>query len=139
MCGIAGFIELQSTRPGEELEALNRSMASTLSHRGPDDAGRWVDPDLGLALTHRRLSIIDLSPLGRQPQDGFYHAHCRVAFGSFEGLGGNPAVRAPVAAGRLFYPMPIRRKWQEHLAGKTWWHHHLRNVLMFQAWLESLR
>lgn len=75
MCGIAGFIELQSTRPGEELEALNRSMASTLSHRGPDDAGSWVDPDLGLGLGHRRLSIIDLFPLGRQPlasADGRY-------------------------------------------------------------------
>ncbi len=75
MCGIAGFFDLQTNRPGEELEALIRSMAGTLSHRGPDDAGSWVDAGLGLALGHRRLSIIDLSPLGRQPMasaDGRY-------------------------------------------------------------------
>jgi asparagine synthase (glutamine-hydrolysing) len=75
MCGIAGFLDLQSARPREELEALVRSMADTLSHRGPDDSGLWVDATLGIALGHRRLSIIDLSPLGRQPMasaDGRY-------------------------------------------------------------------
>ena len=39
----------------------------------------------------------------------------------------------------FFHPEPIRRKWQEHLAGKPWWHHHLWNVLMFQAWLDASR
>jgi asparagine synthase (glutamine-hydrolysing) len=75
MCGIAGFLDLQSARSREELEAVIRSMANTLSHRGPDDSGLWVDASLGLALGHRRLSIIDLSPLGRQPMaaaDGRY-------------------------------------------------------------------
>jgi asparagine synthase (glutamine-hydrolysing) len=42
-------------------------MAATLAHRGPDDADLWIDPDAGLALGHRRLSIIDLSAAGRQP------------------------------------------------------------------------
>ena len=42
-------------------------MAGTLDHRGPDDAGRWVDAAAGLALGHRRLSIIDLSATGHQP------------------------------------------------------------------------
>jgi asparagine synthase (glutamine-hydrolysing) len=36
-------------------------------HRGPDDAGVWSDAEAGVALGHRRLSIIDLSPLGHQP------------------------------------------------------------------------
>ncbi|MHB8067027.1 MAG: asparagine synthase (glutamine-hydrolyzing) [Desulfobaccales bacterium] len=75
MCGIAGFLDLQSTRTCEELEPIILSMANTLSHRGPDDSGFWVDAALGLALGHRRLSIIDLSPLGRQPMtsaDGRY-------------------------------------------------------------------
>jgi asparagine synthase (glutamine-hydrolysing) len=75
MCGIAGFIDLQSARSREESEAVIRSMAGALSHRGPDDSGLWVDATLGLALGHRRLSIIDLSPLGRQPMasaDGRY-------------------------------------------------------------------
>jgi asparagine synthase (glutamine-hydrolysing) len=39
----------------------------SLAHRGPDDAGVWIDPEAGVALGHRRLSIVDLSPAGRQP------------------------------------------------------------------------
>lgn len=42
-------------------------MALALRHRGPDDAGIWVDAAAGVGLGHRRLSIIDLSPLGHQP------------------------------------------------------------------------
>jgi asparagine synthase (glutamine-hydrolysing) len=42
-------------------------MADRLTHRGPDDAGDWVDRSAGLALAHRRLSILDLSPAGHQP------------------------------------------------------------------------
>jgi len=42
-------------------------MAETLAHRGPDDAGVWVDGEVGLALEHRRLAILDLSPAGHQP------------------------------------------------------------------------
>jgi asparagine synthase (glutamine-hydrolysing) len=42
-------------------------MADALAHRGPDDAGVWSDPVAGVALAHRRLSIVDLSPEGHQP------------------------------------------------------------------------
>ena len=42
-------------------------MAARLRNRGPDDAGTWVDSAAGVALGHRRLSIIDLSPAGHQP------------------------------------------------------------------------
>jgi len=42
-------------------------MATALTHRGPDDGGAWADPAVGIALSHRRLSIIDLSPAGHQP------------------------------------------------------------------------
>lgn len=42
-------------------------MADAIAHRGPDDAGEWVSPDGNVGLAHRRLAIIDLSPLGHQP------------------------------------------------------------------------
>ena len=42
-------------------------MTGALSHRGPDDSGVWIDSEAGIALGHRRLSIIDLSPAGHQP------------------------------------------------------------------------
>src|SRR5215469_1918660 len=47
----------------EELAAMTRA----LRHRGPDGEGFWVDADAAVALGHRRLAIIDLSPLGAQP------------------------------------------------------------------------
>lgn len=42
-------------------------MTDAIRSRGPDDQGHWADPDNGLVLGHRRLSIVDLSPAGHQP------------------------------------------------------------------------
>jgi asparagine synthase (glutamine-hydrolysing) len=66
MCGITGFI----TRDTDILRragSLAASMAKAIEHRGPDDADAWHDPAAGIALGHRRLSIVDLSPAGHQP------------------------------------------------------------------------
>jgi asparagine synthase (glutamine-hydrolysing) len=65
MCGIAGVIAFDGSARAP-LTPTARAMASTLAHRGPDDAGVW-ESDEGVALSHRRLSIIDLSPLGHNP------------------------------------------------------------------------
>jgi asparagine synthase (glutamine-hydrolysing) len=65
MCGIAGVLNVTSSRDRLERNAL--AMADSLAHRGPDDHGLWSDPEVGVALTHRRLSIVDLSPAGHQP------------------------------------------------------------------------
>src|SRR3989338_3982082 len=64
MCGIVGFYEegLSST----ELSVIIGRMASTLRHRGPDGEGFWTDGEQGLALGHRRLAILDLSPTGAE-------------------------------------------------------------------------
>lgn len=67
MCGIAGWIDLRGRTNRYDLESLAARMADALSHRGPDDHGVWADPETGVALGHRRLSILDLSPAGHQP------------------------------------------------------------------------
>ncbi|MFH1032928.1 MAG: asparagine synthase (glutamine-hydrolyzing) [Pseudomonadota bacterium] len=67
MCGICGFLDSRASQAEPEMLGLVTAMASAIAHRGPDDAGAWADQAAGLALGHRRLSIIDLSPLGHQP------------------------------------------------------------------------
>jgi asparagine synthase (glutamine-hydrolysing) len=67
VCGIAGFVDPGSRDSTGELGALATQMADAIAHRGPDDSGVWTDERCGVALGHRRLSIIDLSPLGHQP------------------------------------------------------------------------
>lgn len=62
MCGIAGFWRNR----GADLDVVER-MANRITNRGPDDAGVWAAKDTGLALAHRRLSILDLSSAGHQP------------------------------------------------------------------------
>ena len=62
MCGIAGF--WGDLKPEA---AVAEQMARRIETRGPDDAGVWLDEPAGLALAHRRLSILDLSPAGHQP------------------------------------------------------------------------
>ena len=75
MCGIAGVLDMTSSRDQLERNAL--AMADRLAHRGPDDHGLWGDPEAGVMLTHRRLSIVDLSPAGHQPMSSverpFHH------------------------------------------------------------------
>lgn len=67
MCGIAGLVRLHAETGAGCLEQTARAMADTMTHRGPDDSGVWASPDHMVALSHRRLSIVDLSPLGRNP------------------------------------------------------------------------
>ncbi len=64
MCGIAGIF---SKSASWNLAQTVQCMANSLLHRGPDDDGIWTDEAMGLALGHRRLSILDLSPAGHQP------------------------------------------------------------------------
>jgi asparagine synthase (glutamine-hydrolysing) len=66
MCGLTGFWETTG-RPPETIAEIVQGMADALLHRGPDSGGRFVDATAGLALGHRRLAIVDLSPEGHQP------------------------------------------------------------------------
>lgn len=68
MCGVCGMLSPQHSVD----ETTIRSMTNSLAHRGPDDSDIWLDITHGIGLGHRRLSIIDLSTLGRQPM----HSSC---------------------------------------------------------------
>lgn len=72
MCGIIGFLDLTFKNNYDILKDTIIQMASVLKHRGPDDSGSWIDAKTGIALGHRRLSIVDLSPTGHQPM----HSAC---------------------------------------------------------------
>jgi asparagine synthase (glutamine-hydrolysing) len=66
MCRITGFIDFKH-RLEYDMNAILVRMRDTMTHGGPDDAGEFVDKEKGIALGHRRLSIIDLSAGGHQP------------------------------------------------------------------------
>lgn len=65
MCGIVGILY----RSGHQSVTSDTlwPMVHALAHRGPDDAGIWLDVTAGIGLGHRRLAVIDLSPEGHQP------------------------------------------------------------------------
>ena len=70
MCGITGFINLN----GEPVSpVILKKMTDAIAHRGPDGEGQWVEGNV--AIGHRRLAIIDLSPAGHQPMISADHRY----------------------------------------------------------------
>lgn len=67
MCGIVGFIDRSSSVDALLSRGLINRMTDQLAHRGPDGHGLFFDDQCGMALGHRRLSIVDLSDAGKQP------------------------------------------------------------------------
>jgi asparagine synthase (glutamine-hydrolysing) len=67
MCGIVGFCDFSKKNTLETL----RAMVQVISHRGPDDEGHFIKEAerATLGMGHKRLSILDLSPLGHQPYE----------------------------------------------------------------------
>lgn len=65
---MCGFLTIHDRNGRLQTNDVDR-WRDTLAHRGPDDAGTWISPDRTLALAHRRLSILDLTPLGHQPME----------------------------------------------------------------------
>lgn len=66
MCGLAGYWS-PAGFAGEQSRAVLREMTHQIHSRGPDSEGAWLDREAGVALGHRRLSILELSPAGAQP------------------------------------------------------------------------
>lgn len=64
MCGITGWINLDTTKPNHNVEPVLHSMCERIVHRGPNSVGLWTDDTVALGM--RRLSIIDLHT-GDQP------------------------------------------------------------------------
>jgi len=97
MCGIAGIWD---RRRGGSVAAIAEAMTATLLHRGPDAGAVWSDDAAGVALGHRRLSIVDLSPAGAQPMV----SSCGRFVISYNGEVYNAAELRPAleAAGRRF-------------------------------------
>ena len=70
MCGIAGIINFDQTPVSP---VILRQMTDSISHRGPDGEGHWIEGEVGLG--HRRLAIIDLTPAGHQPMISADHRY----------------------------------------------------------------
>jgi asparagine synthase (glutamine-hydrolysing) len=66
MCGFVGYLSRGPFSRSDAAPALLERMAHAIERRGPDSAGYWRD-DAGIALGHRRLAILDVSPAGAQP------------------------------------------------------------------------
>ncbi|SVB64995.1 uncharacterized protein METZ01_LOCUS217849, partial [marine metagenome] len=66
MCGLVGFL-YNKYKVDSEISSQLLSMTRSISHRGPDDDGFWIDEKSRVALGHRRLSVLDLSSAGHQP------------------------------------------------------------------------
>ena len=116
MCGIAGFVTGRSL-DGNAAGILD-AMTGAIAHRGPDDDGRWFDPERGVALGHRRLSILDLSPAGHQPMIS--------AGGRF----------VLVYNGEIYNHRALRRRLEEQGVAPSWRGHSDSEVLLacIEAW-----
>lgn len=66
MCGLTGFLSPGGFSQEAATSSLTR-MTRAIRHRGPDAAGVWLDADVGVALGHQRLAIVDLTRAGHQP------------------------------------------------------------------------
>ena len=67
MCGLTGVFDPNQLLGADSLRNMVSQMTVAITHRGPDDAGVWVEPQARVAFGHRRLSIIDLTEAGQQP------------------------------------------------------------------------
>lgn len=124
MCGLAGAMS-RDAGDEESMRLCVERMGKRIAHRGPDDAGQWVDAEWGVALAHRRLSILDLSPAGHQPM--------RSACGRF----------VLVFNGEIYNHLDLRAKLDASGLGPEWRGHSDTETLLagIAAWgvAEALR
>lgn len=119
MCGFAGILNPSKNQNDEWYRSRIQVMTDALRHRGPDDEDHLIEPAQGLAMGFRRLSILDLSPQGRQPMKsacGRYHI-------LFNGEIYNHAeLKKEILESRVFnFPFRGRSDTEVLLAGVTIW------------------
>lgn len=116
MCGIAGYFTLPRSKSSDQMTSEVTRMTNAIVLRGPDDSGAWVDAENGVALGHRRLSILDLSPLGHQPMTS---------------AGGRFVI---VFNGEIYNFQQLRAELEKH--GHTWRGHSDTEIMLaaFRQW-----
>jgi asparagine synthase (glutamine-hydrolysing) len=118
VCGFAGFLSASSSISSSGWPALLGQMGDAIRHRGPDDSGVWFDEDTGIGLSHRRLSIVDLSAAGHQPMQASSGRYV-IAFN-----------------GEIYNHETIRRELENTGHGQAWRGHSDTETLLagFDAW-----
>ncbi len=99
MCGLTGILDSTGS-PQADLRQIAGAMTRSLRHRGPDAEGIWTAD--GIALGHRRLSILDLSPAGAQPM----HSACGRYVIAFNG--------------EIYNHLDLRRELEDNGAAPNW-------------------
>lgn len=116
MCGLAGYFQAHGPIGG--LARVLHAMTDAIAHRGPDSQGHWLDADAGIALGHRRLAVVDLSPAGAQPMQS--------ASGRY----------VMVFNGEIYNHLELRLDLQKAGAGPLWMGHSDTETLLaaFDRW-----
>ncbi len=128
MCGIAGLWD----PTGAALDpSVIVAMTQTLSPRGPDGEGFWRAP--GVALGHRRLAVIDLSPAGAQPlgnEDGSVQVVFNGEIYDFQGLRAELLARGHVFRSRCDTEVIVHgyEEWGDEVVA------HLDGMFAFALW-----
>lgn len=134
MCGICGVaIPAASARSLDEARLI--TMRDVLHHRGPDDAGVFLEPGIGLG--HRRLSIVDLAG-GHQPMASADGRHVLVYNGE---VYNHPALMPRLQAEGMVYRTHSDTETILHLVARHGREvvHHLRGMFAFAAWDRATR
>jgi len=115
MCGITGFL---AQSPAQPSATIIETMTDRLQHRGPDDRGVWLDNSAGVALGHRRLSVIDLSSAAHQPMHSASGRYV-IAFN-----------------GEIYNHLDLRTQLESSRQGAAWRGHSDTETLLacFDAW-----
>lgn len=116
MCGVAGLLVQEYTAP-DVLARTVKDMAETLLHRGPDDSGVWVNAEVGIALGHQRLAVVDLSSAGHQPIISDSGHHIMVFNGE---IYNHQALRQEIDINRIAYGnTSSENQWRGHSDSET--------------------